>query len=581
MSLGDVMTRLKFSERLRFTHLAADRLRRGAISSVLSSPPFRWQFGASAAEQLLIVPQDLRTADPSFWDELEIGELGLAGTVALVDDHSPFDIKPPNEAWARELHGFGWLRHMDAVGRDEPREAARLLAAEWAVRHRGGGNSLVWEPAVTARRMTSWISHSMLLLEGSDVETYEVITESLGMQLVWLNASWRNTPSGYPRLVALTGLLLSLLSISGHESQLAEAEKAFVHEMSRQILPDGGHISRHPGVLVELILDLLPLNQCFAARGRPAPAGLTPAIQSMLDMLKFMRLGDGRLARFNGLGVARPAELATVLAYDNRPGIVQTEAPNSRYVRLEREALVLLLDAGSPPPLEAAGDAHAGCLSFEISAGTQLLLVNGGAPNPTSEDFRAAARATASHNALCLGERSSSQLIRHRPLEDLVGAPPIRCPDEVTYRLEVHAGTAEVIGSHDGYVDSFGLIHERRLCLSANGRRLLGIDRLANPKGTMRLRHDVPFAIHFHLHPTARCQRGEAAHVALIELANGEVWRFTLEGALLALEESTYYADSAGPRRAMQIVARGATFGETEVRWVIEAQTRHQGPPQE
>jgi uncharacterized heparinase superfamily protein len=40
----------------------------------------------------------------------------------------------------------------------------------------------------------------------------------------------------------------------------------------------------------------------------------------------------------------------------------------------------------------------------------------------------------------------------------------------------------------------------------------------------------------------------------------------------LAIEESTFFADSAGPRRSLQIVARGATFGETEVRWVLEGQ---------
>src|SRR5688572_28924041 len=109
-------SRLKFSERIRITHLAADRLRRGAISSVLYSPPFRWQFGASSAEQLLIVPQDLRTADPSFWDEIGVGQFGLAGAAAQAGDASPFEIKPPSEGWTRELHGFAWLRHMAAAG---------------------------------------------------------------------------------------------------------------------------------------------------------------------------------------------------------------------------------------------------------------------------------------------------------------------------------------------------------------------------------------------------------------------------------------------------------------------------------
>ena len=75
------MPRLTISERIRITQLAADRLRRGAVSSILHAPPFRWHFSGSAGEQLLIVPQDLRTADPSFWNEVEVGQFGLAGMV--------------------------------------------------------------------------------------------------------------------------------------------------------------------------------------------------------------------------------------------------------------------------------------------------------------------------------------------------------------------------------------------------------------------------------------------------------------------------------------------------------------------
>lgn len=568
------MPRLKISERIRITQLAADRLRRGAVSSMLHAPPFRWHFAPSTAEQLLIVPQDLRTADPSFWDEVEVGHFGLAGRVASAIDVSPFDIAPPSEAWARKLHGFGWLRHLAAAARAEARETARLLATEWAMRHRGSGGGIPWEPAVTGRRLVSWISHSNFLLEEADAETYDILTESLGVQLVRLAAGWRTSPSGYPRLVSLMSLLLAQLCISGHEAQVPETERLFVQELRRQILPDGGHVGRNPGVLVELMLDFLPLHKCFATRGLKVPPELASALKSMLAMLKYMRLGDGMLARFNGMGVPEPAGLATVLVYDDHPGTLPAEAPASRYVRAARGRSILIMDAGPPPPLEAAAEAHAGCLSFEFSVGTELMFVNGGAPSASSAEWRSAARATASHNTLCLGEKSSSKLIRHRTLEELVGGSPIRYPRDVDVRVQEADGAIEIETSHDGYVRRFGLVHSRTLALAASGRRLLGIDRLTGHDGPLRLRNDLPFAIHFHLHPGIRCRRGANPNVAVIELASGEdVWWFRLEGASLAIEESTYFADSAGPRRALQIVARGATFGETSVRWVLEGQS--------
>ena len=43
---------------------------------------------------------------------------------------------------------------------------------------------------------------------------------------------------------------------------------------------------------------------------------------------------------------------------------------------------------------------------------------------------------------------------------------------------------------------------------------------------------------------------------------------FTAQGAAVSIEESAYFAESAGPRGASQIVLRGVTYGETEVNWV-------------
>src|SRR3989304_9532298 len=126
------MPRLKLSEQLWVARLSVDRARRFAVSRALYSPPFRWRYGAAVADQLLIVPQDLRTADPSFWDEVQLGQFGLAGTVAVLDGRSPFDLPPPNQAWGRALHGFGWLRHMDAAAREDARATARRIAVEWA-----------------------------------------------------------------------------------------------------------------------------------------------------------------------------------------------------------------------------------------------------------------------------------------------------------------------------------------------------------------------------------------------------------------------------------------------------------------
>lgn len=563
------MTNLSLKERLRIRALSAKQSRRRAVTRTLSSPFLRWRYGGAATEQILIVPQELRMADPSFWNEVLEGHFGLAGQPADLKGASPFRVAPLSAAWARELHGFGWLRHLAATEEEEAYAAARELVLDWiGVQRRPGGTA--FEPAVTARRVISWIAQANMLLEGADAKTYARIMSSLAEQLVTLNTTWRNAPDGVPRLTCLTALVLSHLAVSGNDRGLKETQTLLVNELEKQILPDGGHASRNASVLAGIVLDLLPLGQCFAARGHAPPEAFSAKVKAALSFLRFMRLGDGMLARFNGVSVGSPAVIATVLGYADTDTKLAGEAEDSGYARLERGETVMIADVGAPPPIEMATQAGAGCLSFELSIGNRLLFVNGGTPGPADDDWIAVSRSTASHNTLVLAETSSSRLMRHGKLEQIAGGLPIRGPEMALVKLSEEAGSAVLAAGHDGYLKRYGLMHNRRLALSKTGTALEGIDRLEPPSGRLRLKQDLPYAIHFHLHPDCRIEDQGYTSSILVSMPGLGNFLFHVDGAELHIEESLYFAESSGPRPATQIVLRGVTFGETEVRWSLK-----------
>lgn len=563
------MARLTTGERWNLTRLAVARAGRRAVSSTLRLPALRWWAGPAVADELIIVPQDLRTPDPSFLEEFNSGHFGLGGAVVDLGGHSPFALLPPSTAWRRELHGFGWLRNLRAAGGDQGRDVARVLAADWVARF---GRSFPREgsPEVVARRVISWISQANLLLDGAASSYYVALTGSLGAQIHYLATSWRDAPAGQPRLLTLTALVLADLCVAGHERQLEREQRAFFDELERQILPDGGHVSRNPGVVADLLLDFLPLRQCYVARQRTVPTRLSDAIERMIGFLKYIRRGDGALARFNGMSRTEADALATVLAYDATPDFRPTQAPASRYGRLECGETTIIVDAGPPPPLELAGHAHAGCLSFEMSVGARVLLANCGAPGPAHEHMRAAARATASHNTLCLADRSSSRLVRARLIEQVAGAVPIRMPERVTARFSATDDGRSIEASHDGYLAAFGLIHERSIAVSGDGAVVQGRDVLRGARGTLRMSRDVPFAIHFHAHTEVTCRRADKQDTAILQLPGGAPWRLTATGARLSIESSLDYGHYSGPHAAQQVVLRGACPGESTVTWTLE-----------
>ena len=76
-------------EKVGRTLLAVDRARSQMLAYVRRSELMSWPPRRSVADELLMAPPDLRVADPSFVDELRVGNFGLAGEIA---DHRNYQV---------------------------------------------------------------------------------------------------------------------------------------------------------------------------------------------------------------------------------------------------------------------------------------------------------------------------------------------------------------------------------------------------------------------------------------------------------------------------------------------------------
>ncbi|HXG78861.1 MAG TPA: heparinase II/III family protein [Methyloceanibacter sp.] len=535
-------------------------------------------YPGTKAEQLLLAPQELRTADPSFATELYNGHFGLAGRLAEVEAGSPFEIEPPSEAWARELYGFGWLRHLRAAGSELSREQARVLVNDFIALKRTIP-PLAWEPEIVGRRVISWLSNSVLILDSGDPEGYETFLRSLTSQLRYLSASYRKGPDGVPRLVALMALIYAGLCIAEQQAVVDRYSRPFCKELERQILPDGGHISRNPEALVELLLDLLPLRHCFVARDRTPPKELTDAIDRIMPMLRFFRTGDGTLARFNGAGPTPTDALATVLAYDDVEGKPVRGATNSGYVRLECESTLIVVDIGAAPPPSLSANAHAGFLSFELSSGNCPIIVNCGAPPPHHDEWRPFSRSTPAHSTLSFEETSSADFSTTGANGSSIAPDaPLTGPVNAQASFSDQSDNLRVKGSHDGYMADFGVSHARQFLIAPDGLLISAEDKLTAPVGLKSPDGAMiggEYAIRFHLHPSVKAELEGGGASALLTLPNGEKWRIGSNAPETRIEESFYLADARGPQASSQVVLGGMMGEAFEVRivWNIERVT--------
>jgi uncharacterized heparinase superfamily protein len=537
----------------------------------------RLSYPGTEAEQLLLAPQELRTADPSFATEIYNGHFGLAGRLAELGARSPFEIEPPSEAWARELYGFGWLRHLRAAGSELAREQAKALVGDF-VRLNRTGNGIAYEPEVVGRRAISWLSNSVVVLDSGEPRSYQAFLRTLTEQLRYLSVAYRDPPDGMPRLVTLMALIYAGLCIAEQQAVVDAYVKPFCKELDRQILPDGGHVSRDPSALVELLLDLLPLRQCFVARDRMPPKQLTDAIDRAMPMLRFFRLGDGALARFNGCGATPTDALATVLAYDDIEGAPLRAAANSGYVRIAAGPAVVIADLGAAPPAPVSRNACAGCLSFEMSVGAHPVIVNCGAPSPEHDAWRLFARSTGAHSTLEFEETSSAQFAGDNGARSRADAA-LAGPRNVQGAMREDPEGIEIRGSHDGYVAPFGIRHERRIVVARPGLLVAGEDRLV-AAGSRAVPTGGDYAIHFHLHPQVSARTSPDGKGVALTLPNREVWTLTATSPAITIGDDVFLADERGPQESMQVVLSGALGADVHVIWRLERGAAPGNPPE-
>jgi uncharacterized heparinase superfamily protein len=562
------MRGVSIAERLRLSVLIGRRAFRSLAGGFNTHPLLRWRFGSTKTDRLVIAPQDLRTADATRASEIYAGRFAFAGKVVICDRRSPFEMTPPSDEWAVTLLSFSWLRHLRAADSAITRANARSLIDEW-INLQGGWHPLAWRADILSRRIICWLSQAPFVLQDSDAKFYRRFIRSLSRQVRYLRKTLNESRDGMPRLQALIALTLATLCLQGQSGHLRATARKLIEELRSQVLPDGGHISRNPGALIELLADLLPLRQLFSARDLQPPAALNNAIDRMMPMLRFFRHADGNFAQFNGMGQTQVDLLATVLAYDDARGTFVTNAPHSGYQRIDAGNTMLLMDTGRPPPIALSQEAHAGCLSFELSWKQHRLVINCGLPAVNRETWRQVARATAAHSTVTFNDKSSCHFLESSSFRGLLfGTPIVAGPHHVTVERDDTADGATLRTSHDGYAADFGVIHSRTLQINADGSVLDGEDSFtpSDVRGFPPGAGDE-YAIRFHLHPATKASRLSDSRGVILLLPDREVWTFSTLAESVEIEESVFLAGADGPRRAVQIVIYGHAREHPRVKW--------------
>ncbi|MGV6811259.1 MAG: heparinase II/III family protein [Brevirhabdus sp.] len=516
--------------------------------------------------------------------QLTAGNFLFAGHLVEDPGNGIWDIALPSLPFAQELHGFAWLDDLAAVGDLPARGKAQLWLNEWIAKY-GRGRGPGWTPDLAGRRMIRWINHAIFLLNGQESPASTLFFRSLAQQTNFLARRWRSASPGLPRFEALTGLIYAGLSLQGMEKHVKPAVRALAAECGSQIDDEGGIPTRNPEELLEVFTLLTWSAAALAEAGQMAMKDHLLAIERVAPTLRALRHSDGGLARFHGGGRGMDGRLDHALAASGVRATANTGL-SMGYARLSAGRTSVIIDAAPPPLADASYNGHASTLALELTSGRRPIIVNCGAGTSFGEEWRQAGRATPLHSTLGIEGFSSSRLGPKRLIRGMERELLLDAPKSVRVQQSMGEEGPTILLGHDGYSQTHGLTHVRRMDLSEDGRQLLGNDTLGALSEAERKRFarycqlhpdGVPFNIRFHIHPDVEAELDLGGTAISLAAKSGEIWVFRQSGsaAKLSLQSSVYLEKGRlKPRPAKQIVLSARVAGDvteyaTQVNWTL------------
>lgn len=548
---------------MSFAQKIQNKVRAHAGRLTYNSPLYNWSLGGTVPTKLIFSPCDLWPGDADNARWLVYSGAFTIGGDRLELHNAQWHPKDVSAAWLEHIHGFEWIRDLRSLGGHQGRQAARYMIENWIHNHQSW-DELTWRSDILGRRLGNWLAGYDFFGESADAEFQELFLDSIVRQVRHLGRALPGLLTGLPLLYAIKGLAYGGLTLEGRENYLELALHLLDEQIDKQILSDGGHISRNPQELLEAIRILIDIRSALRQGGYPAISKIQHGLDRAVPALRFFRHGDGRFALFNNCQENNADILKNSVMQAGSRARTLNSLPHSGYERVSMGRTLLLADVGKPPVWPHDKDAHIAPLSFELSHGRERIFVNCGT-HPTDEKWQDALRSTPAHNTLIIDDRNMCDLHKdgshvHRPKTIIVDRDD---------KLKTNKKDMVLIDAcHDGYVPVNGITHRRRFYMADKGHDFRGEDNLTCAVG-LGTPHDI--AIRFHLHPKVTVSLIKGGEEALIRLNNGTGWRFTIIGGTLDLENSVYLGQGIRPRKTKQLVIRGQMEEDhRQFKWALQ-----------
>jgi uncharacterized heparinase superfamily protein len=469
-------------------------------------------------------PMDALT--PGCWPSLAEMRTGKITLLGLTRELGWEQCEAPR-LWRFHLHYWDWAW---GLATDQDRLAARALFARlWRSWQESAeyGRGDAWHPYPAALRAWSWSGLHRALVAGSDIEPDFVA--GLAVHTAFLRRHLEYDVGGN-HLIKELKALVGLAVFFADERLLRLGLHKLTRQLTRQVLPDGGHYERAPAYHCQVLADLIDLADLLRAAGRTPAGEIDTAIVRMRSWLGAVLTPDGRVPLLND-GYPVDRELIAALRPEPIPDSPLLVLPETGLVRAAVGDWHLLADVGAPCPPSLPAHAHADTFGCLVHVDEVPLLIDTGTSTYEAGPVRRFERSTAAHSTVQVDGADSTEVwgvFRAGRRARVSG-------------LAFHADAARVTceAVHDGFRGLRGRpLHHRRWSLTSDE---LQVEDLVTGRG----RHEIVI-------------RWQLAAGSTVRIADGMAFVTGPAGAFAVTVMAT-----APVRLAIEIRAMAAGFGST------------------
>jgi uncharacterized heparinase superfamily protein len=498
---------------------------------------------------------------------------GVKAPIAQIDFAGAARMAPPLE---RVVHSFAWLADLEACApREQVAPVAERILATWLAANAKPparpGKGPAWSVGNAGMRELNWLVHAPLILSGHDKALRAKILAALGENARWLDRNVGRAEDLLAEVAGWCGIVAAGLLLPDGKPRRLFGEAGLIRALGELVGDDGGVLARAPLQQIDAITLIVRLRACYAAVRRDPPAALEAILSLLVPPLLALVHSDGSLGSWQGAWAVDAGELAALVAASGVRTRPLRDVRQWGYQRVAAGKAVLQFDAAPPPLAKHARSGCASTLAFELSHGSQRIVVNCGgsacAGGMVPVRLEQGLRATGAHSTLTLDDANSTAVVIGGKLGTGVSEVEI---DRRALAGEKGAGATRLEASHNGYAARYGLTHRRILILRDDGTELRGEDMLV-PATSKGKSGKVGFAIRFHLGAGIQVGLSEDGQGAGLALPDGSYWQFRAGGGQVTIEESLWADGQGRPQPILQLVVQGlVSRGGGNFAWLLK-----------